>query len=92
MQEDKKTIDVKKQLILGALAQTMKELRGNRSQFIIGAENDISTSIISIAERGKKDPQLTTIFKIAEAFDLSVVDFLAKVCEKLPAAFEMIDK
>lgn len=92
MQEDKKTIDVKKQLILDALAQTMKELRGNRSQFIISAENDISTSIISIAERGKKDPQLTTIFKIAEAFDLSVVDFLAKVCEKLPANFEMIDK
>lgn len=92
MQEDKKTIDVKKQLILDALAQTMKELRGNRSQFIIGAENDISTSIISIAERGKKDPQLTTIFKIAEAFDLSVVDFLAKVCEKLPVNFEMIDK
>lgn len=92
MQEDKKRIGIKKQLILDALAKTMKELRGNRSQFIIGAENDISTSIISIAERGIKDPQLTTIFRIAEAFDLSVIDFLTKVCEKLPKDFEMIDK
>ena len=47
---------------------------------------------MSIAERGKKDPQLTTVFKIAEALDLSVVDFLAKICEKLPANFEILDK
>ncbi len=93
MQEDtRKELEEKKKLVITALAETIKELRGEKSQFIVASENDIPISILSTAERGIKDPQLTTIFKIAEAFDLSVVDFLAKVCEKLPAAFEMIDK
>lgn len=82
----------KKQIILKALAQTVKELRGEKSQFIFGSENDISTSIISTIERGLKDPQLTTIFKISEAFGLSPVEFLQFLCEKLPKNFKMIDQ
>ncbi len=93
MQEDnKKSIKLKKQQVMNALADTMKDLRGEKSQFIFCSENDISTSIISTAERGKKDPQLTTLFRIAEAYGISVVDFLAKICAKLPSDFEMIDK
>lgn len=93
MQEKtKKELEYKKKLVTSALAQTIKELRGDKSQFILASENDIPLSILSTAERGLKDPQLTTIFRIAEAFDLTIVDFLVKVCEKLPPNFEMIDK
>jgi len=93
MQEDsKKELEEKKKLVIIALAKTIRELRGDKSQFILASESDIPISILSTAERGIKDPQLTTIFRIAEAFDLSVIDFLAKVCEKLPKDFEMIDK
>ena len=59
-----------KKLILKSLAKHTKELRGEQSQFMLCSENDISCSIISTIERAKKDPQLTTIFKIAEAFDM----------------------
>ena len=93
MQErDKKKLEENKKLILKALSETIKELRGNKSQFMLSSESDIPISILSTAERGIKDPQLTTIFRLAEAFDLSIVEFLEKVCKKLPKSFEIIDK
>ena len=82
----------KKQIILNALAQTLKELRGQKSQFLFSSENDISISIINTIEHGKKDPQLTTLFKIAEACDLKLDKFIAKLLTKLPNDFYLIDK
>ena len=90
MQE--KNIFDKKRIILHALGATVKELRSNKSQFILGCENDISTSIFSTIERGIKDPQLTTIFKLSEAFSMSPVEFMRRICDKLPNDFEIIDK
>ena len=81
----------KKRTILNALALTMKELRGNKSQFIFSSENDISTSIISCAERGLKDPQLTTLFKLAEAYNISIDDFMKLIIDKLPDNFSLIE-
>ena len=81
-----------KQTILNALALTLKELRRGKSQFIFSSENDISISIISMIERGLKDPQLTTIFKLAEACNISPSKFIAKISEKLPPDFYLIEK
>ncbi len=90
--QEKVRIKTKKKIILNALAETMKELRGDKSQFLFACENDISISIISSAERGLKDPQLTTLFKIAEGYGISPAKFLEKIWEKLPEDFEMIEK
>lgn len=90
--QDNTHTEAKKKLIKQALANTMKELRGTKSQFLFASENDISSSIISSAERGIKDPQLTTLFKIAEGYDMNIVEFIARIYEKLPKNFEMIDK
>ena len=85
-------ISEKKQLIINALALTLKELRKGKSQFLFSSENDISISIISMIERGLKDPQLTTIFKLAEACNISPVTFISKIVEKLPQDFYLIEK
>lgn len=45
-----------KQKILNALANVTKQLRGEKSQFLLSGENDISVSILSTIERGMKDP------------------------------------
>ena len=82
----------KKEIILSALAEVVKELRGERSQFMFASENDISTSIVSMVERGLKDPQLTTLMKLAEAFDMKFSDFSKKIEEKLPKDFTLIEK
>lgn len=82
----------KKQQILNSLAKTMKELRGEKSQFIFSSENDIPIAIVSMCERALKNPQLTTIFKLAEAYDISPAEFIKKISGNLPENFSMIDK
>lgn len=84
--------DTNKQMIQNALAKVMKKLRGNKSQFIFSSESEISMSIISTAERGLKDPQLTTIFKLAEAYNVKTSDFIQMIVEELPKDFSMLDK
>lgn len=49
--------EVKKKVICKALASAVKRLRGKKSQFILGAEYDIPSSVISDIERAVKDPQ-----------------------------------
>ena len=85
MQETKKQI-------LESLSKVVQELRGEKSQFKFCAENNISISIISTIERGIKDPQLTTIFKIAEAFNIAPEELISLISKKLPKNFSIIDK
>ena len=82
----------KKQLVLDALAKVVKELRGSKSQFMLASDNDISVSIISMVERGLKDPQFTTLLKLSEALNIEPVEFLNKIICNLPDNFSMIDK
>ncbi len=88
MQENNK----KKKIILKALAKVVKELRGEKSQFMFCSENDISTSIISTIEHAKKDPQMTTLFKLAEAFDMTASQFMKLIQDELPKDFYLIEK
>lgn len=85
-------INENKQKILEALAVITKELRRDKSQFLLSCENAISVSILSTIERGLKDPQLTTIFKLAEALEIKPHEFIKLIEEKLPSDFSMIDK
>lgn len=81
-----------KKLIKKALKKVVDNLMENKSNFLFGAENDISTSILSDIKNGKKDPQLTTIFRLAEAFNLNAQDFIKLIDKELPANFSFLDK
>jgi len=81
-----------KNLIKHALSKAVIKLRGNRSNFILGSENDISTSILSEIENCKKDPQLTTIFRLAEAFNITASEFVKMINDELPKNFYFIEK
>ena len=85
-------IDEKKKLIMRILSESVIRLRGEKSQFILASENDISSSIISTIERGLKDPQLTTFFKIAEALNMKPSELLLEIENQLPKDFSLIDK
>ncbi len=82
----------RKNLIMKTLGKTIKKLRGEQSQFMLASENDISVSIISTAERGIKDPQFTTLFKIAEALNIKPSELVKLVENQLPEDFTLIDK
>ena len=85
-------IEEKKKKILKILAKRTKKLRGEKSQFMLCSENDISCSIISTIERAMKDPQLTTVFKLAEAFDMKASEFIKLIEDDLPKNFSLIEK
>ena len=76
MQESKRNI------LLNALSKTVKELRKDKSQFMLGAEYDIPSSIISNIERGVKDPQFTTLFRLSEAFGLKLSELENKLGDR----------
>lgn len=84
--------DKRKNLIMKTLGKNVRKLRGEKSQFLMASENDISISIISTVERGIKDPQLTTLFKIAEALNIKTSDLIKLVEEQLPKGFSLIEK
>lgn len=82
----------KKKLIMKILGASIVDLRGEKSQFMLASENDISCSIISMIERGLKDLQLTTFFKIAEALNMKPSELLREIENQLPKDFSLIDK
>lgn len=43
-------------------------------------------------ERGLKDPQLSTIFKLAEAFNIEPCEFVKLIQKELPEDFSFTDK
>ena len=53
------------------------------------AEYDIPSSVLSDLERGVKDPQLTTLFKLAGAFGLSISQFMKEMEKELPQNFSV---
>lgn len=84
--------EIKKQIVKQAIAKTVKKLRGEKSQFILGAEYDIPSSVLSDLERAIKDPQLTTLLKLSYAFGLSVSDFMREFEKELPEDFSICDE
>lgn len=82
----------KKAVICRVTGEILKKLRGSQSQFMFSSENDISVSIINTLERGIKDPQLTTVFKIAEALNMKASEFVKLIEDELPKDFYLIEK
>lgn len=70
--------EVRKMPECEALAKNVKEIRKsmNLSQIEFAAECGISTEILSLIERRKTDPKLSTIQKIAAYTGFSVYELL----------------
>ena len=83
----------KRQLLLNALASTVKELRTQKDKSIslISNELNVSKSIWSDVEMGKSDLQFTTLWRIAEALEIPPQKLMIIVGEKLPEGFGFIE-
>lgn len=81
----------KKQKILDALAKIVKEKRGEMSITQLALSADISKSIWFMIEQANRDAQLTTIFKIAEAFNIKPSQLLEKIESELGETFQLSD-
>ena len=88
----KKYVEQNKKTLLEWLSHTVKDLRGDLSQSIIAAKGDLSSSTINLIERGIKDPQFTTLFKLAETFEMKLSDFIKCIEKEIPENLTLIDK
>ena len=72
--------------------QEGKRIKNTKSQTLFAYETGISSSIVSCLERGIKDPQITTLWKISESLGLKLSDFIDLIEAELPEGFDFIDK
>ncbi len=93
MQYIRKNQDPQKQLLLNAIGELIKEKRQeqNKGILLFSYEYDISNSSIALLEKGKRDVQITTLWKLANAFGMSFSEFAKEIENRLPKGFKLID-
>ena len=89
----KKTVIDKKELLLKTIGEIIKEKRLEQKKgiLLLSYEFDISNSSIIALEKGKRDVQISTLWKISKALNMSFGEFIKQVEDLLPKGFKMID-
>lgn len=82
-----------KLLLQKHLAKVIKDKRisVNKSITLISAEVGMTKSMWADMEKGIKDPQLSTLLRMAEGLDVRIEDLLKELFENLPAGFSLIE-
>lgn len=93
MKYEKKIIDPKKELLLQVVGTIIKEKRlaKNKGILLLSYEYDIANSSIALLEKGVRDVQFCTLWKLANAFGMSFSEFAREVESRLPEGFKLID-
>ncbi len=86
-------IEIQKRKLQKATADVIKELRLSQDKSIscISAEVLMAKSIWSKIEKGEKDPQYSTLWKISEALDITIDQLSYKIRNKLGNKFSLSD-
>jgi len=79
----------KKKIIREIAGKILKRLRKDKSLYLLAMEYEISTSLLNNLERGLKDPQLTTVFKLSEALGVRASEFIRMIEDELPEGFTL---
>ena len=81
----------KKKVLLQVLGNIIKKNRGKKSINQLSYEIDLSKSVWSNVEKGRKDIQFTTLWRIIEALDINPAEFIKEVYSELDETFSMIE-
>ena len=87
----KETETSQKELVAKALAIVLNKHKNNKSNYILAMEYGFSTSLLNLLSRGKKDPQITTIFKLSQALGMKASKFVEEMEKNLPEGFRWIE-
>ncbi len=83
-QEQKNKIEL--QTILGQIIKKYR-LERKKSISLISAEIGMTKSMWADMEKGIKDPQFSTLFRMSEGLDISLVKIIKELYEILPEDF-----
>lgn len=75
---------------IGKILQTERK-NINKSLLMFSYEYGISSSALNYIERGLRDVQVTTLWKILEAHNIKMSDFFKIVEKDLPKDFSLLD-
>lgn len=86
--------DDKKQLLKNIIGEVLKEERKKKkkSLLLFSYENGISSSALNYVERGLRDAQVTTLWKILEAHNIKMSDFFKQIEKTLPEKWTLLDE
>lgn len=93
MQYKKAKISEKKKLlnkIIGEIIHTKRKAI-NKGILLLSYEYDIPTSSLIQVEKGERDLQVSTLWKIANALGLSMSDIFLEIEKRLPDGFNLFD-
>ena len=82
----------KKKIILNTLADLVKEhMLKDKSPSRLAMEYGLSTSIMCLLLKGKKNLQITTFIMVAEILEVNPAELLKAVMKNLPEDFTTFD-
>ena len=82
-----------KEILQSYMAKIIKNLRKERKKSIslISAEIGISKSIWADLEKGIKDPQLSTLWRISEGLGVPLSSVISEIERFIPADFSLLE-
>lgn len=85
--------EINKKVLLEVMGQIVKEKRQalGKGILLLSYEYDISNSSIAQFEKGRRDVQITTLWKLVNALDMTFSDFIDEVYKRLPENFKLIE-
>lgn len=85
--------DDKKTILLKTIGELVKEKRNelNKGILLLSYEYDISNTSLAQLEKGQRDVQITTMWKIANAFGMTFSEFAKEIETRLPKDFKLVD-
>lgn len=86
--------DNKKQILKNLIGEVLKEERKKKKKSLLmfSYENSIPSSALNYIERGLRDAQITTLWKILEAHNIKMSDFFKQIEKKLPENWTMLEE
>ena len=93
MENDLDSINVNKKILLKTLGRIIHKKRTNIPKGInkFSFEYDIGNGLLSRLEKGKTDTQITTLWKLANAFEIKFSDLAKEIENELPLNFNFYD-
>lgn len=83
----------KKQLLLKTIGEIVKEkrLKLKKGILLLSYEYDIPNSSLAQLEKGNRDVQISTLWKLSEALEMTFPEFISEVTKRLPENFKLVE-
>lgn len=93
MDTDLSNIEKNKKILLTTIGKIIHQKRTNLSKGInkFSFEYDIGNGLLSRLEKGKTDTQITTLWKLANAFEIKFSDLAIEIEKELPKNFNFYE-